>query len=77
MQGGVWWRFGALLLGAVLATIGGIIFNIPVSILLAFAAVVYWRNGRRSLGCLIGAVGLGLLMTFIAYLPILISSLLN
>jgi hypothetical protein len=71
----VWLRFGALLLGAVLVTltlfIDGFIFNIPISILLAIAAVAYWINERHSLGCLIGVIGLGLLITFIVYLPYL------
>lgn len=76
-QSGVWWRFGALLLGAVLMSISELIYifrgllaaslDILGLILLAFAAFAYWRNEQRRLGGFIGAIGLGLLFTFMYF----------
>lgn len=75
---GVWRRFGVLLFGAVLMSFSNAVFH-PSSfsaeytcrgiglILLAFAAVSYWQGRNRGLGCFIGVVGLGLLMTFILF----------
>lgn len=75
-QSGVWRRFGVLLFGAVLLSFSNAVFH-PSSfsaeyacrgiglIFLAFAAGSYWQSRNRGLGCFIGVVGLGLLMTFI------------
>ncbi|MBI3168973.1 MAG: zinc ribbon domain-containing protein [Chloroflexi bacterium] len=74
---GITWRFGTLLLGAVLMSLSEALWyfkgisttflDTPVLILLAFAAFVYWQKGPRGLGCFIGLIWLGLLATFIFF----------